>query len=697
MKVSITLCASFVMLLSSTVLAGGSDINSIVKGKGYATTYACNTQLKKTAKFCKGMSSYSCWCTNEVAMASMAGCFSMFDRMTPQAVKKLDFLCRLWGGANTTLSYEQFVKSYDYYLENAKYPSEIPGFNKLAITKVPLKLNVTEAKLYDQSATQLGNMYDHSLWYGAGLLGYWAIVLVVGALVNWSYVIFPMMFKNSHGPFSNWFRRNFVLAPTFSKSNAASYSFLNFKVASGLVPLRWESIVVLVFVLITVALSAAGIRVIKNDPLFSKEFAISHYVADRTGILLMYLVPLMFLFAGRNNFLQWITRWHYDTFIMFHRWISRIAFLLIVAHAGAYSYFFDTRYAMNMEENYLIWGTVATVLGGLLLLQGMLFLRRNAYEWFHFFHIVLAVFFLVGAWIHLDYPGFAVFAYPCAAVWAFDWFARIIRCCSFGFPKAKLTLVANDLIRVEAKRPSWWKASAGAHTFIYFLTPAGCFQSHPFSIINSPHDPTMIVALIKVKSGLTKSIYKKLLSRGNLMSMRITVEGPYGHGSSVAMHDHVTYVASGVGIPGIYAELYDVACKTRFTDRKLNLFWITNDMSYVLALTEELAKLKEFPNVTTTIFVTKRSSKSTITEKQEEYKDNSETSLLLSQDANFSIIYDRPDIDQLVRSEISQANKAVAFVSCSSPVISDLLRKSVQNNLETGKRVDYFDQLQVWA
>lgn len=698
MKVSVPLWASMMMLMASTTVFASGSANDIVKGKGYATTYACNTQLKKAGKFCKGISTYSCWCSNEVAMASMAGCFNLFDRMTPEAVTKLDFLCRLWGGVNTTLTYDQFVKSYDYYLENAKFPSEIPGYNKLVITKIPLKVNVTAAKFYDQGATKLGNMYDDSLWYGAGLLGYWAAILMLATLVNWSYIIFPRMFKGFNGSISNWFRRHFVLASTFGQRNSTAYSFMNVKFASGLVPLRWESLVLLVFVILTAGFSGAGVHAIKNDPLFSKEFAISHYVADRTGTILMYLVPLMILFAGRNNFLQWMTGWHYDTFIMFHRWISRVAFLLIVAHAGAYSYFFDNRYAMNMEENYMIWGAVSTVAGGLLLLQGMLYLRRNAYEWFHFIHIVLAVVFIMGAWIHIDYPGYGAFAYPCVAIWGCDWVVRIVRCIGFGFPKAKMSIVADDLIKVEVKAPCWWRAtaSAGSHAFIYFLTPVAFMQSHPLSTMVSPHDPSNIVMYVKVKSGLTKTIYKKLLNNGNSMVMRVTLEGPYGHGASIAMHDTVAFIASGVGIPGIYAELYDAACKSRFADRKLNLYWIINNTGYIQALNEELDKLKEFSNVSITVYVTSGRSKA-INEKVNDDKDDSEISLEFSMNSSYAIMYDRPDIGAIVRREITQCNKAVAFVSCSNHGMSDLLRKSIQTSLETGKRVDYFDELQVWA
>lgn len=38
---------------------------------------------------------------------------------------------------------------------------------------------------------------------------------------------------------------------------------------------------------------------------------LARYVADRTGIMSFYNLPLLWLLAGRNDFLLWITGWSY--------------------------------------------------------------------------------------------------------------------------------------------------------------------------------------------------------------------------------------------------------------------------------------------------------------------------------------------------------------------------------------------------
>lgn len=49
-------------------------------------------------------------------------------------------------------------------------------------------------------------------------------------------------------------------------------------------------------------------------------------------------MPLVWLFASRNNILLWVTGWSFATFNRFHRWVARVAVAQIVAHAVAYTY-----------------------------------------------------------------------------------------------------------------------------------------------------------------------------------------------------------------------------------------------------------------------------------------------------------------------------------------------------------------------
>lgn len=100
---------------------------------------------------------------------------------------------------------------------------------------------------------------------------------------------------------------------------------------------------------------------------------------QRSGIMGTILIPLLVLFTGRNNILLWLTGWSYATNITYHKWVSRISFLLILLHSITYTAYFVERnaYKRFMKENYAIWGTVGTVTIELLVFQAILHFRRK--------------------------------------------------------------------------------------------------------------------------------------------------------------------------------------------------------------------------------------------------------------------------------------------------------------------------------
>lgn len=60
------------------------------------------------------------------------------------------------------------------------------------------------------------------------------------------------------------------------------------------------------------------------------------YVADRTGILSFANLPLLWIFAGRNNIFLWATGWSFATFNIFHRHVAVISVVQAVVHTVLY-------------------------------------------------------------------------------------------------------------------------------------------------------------------------------------------------------------------------------------------------------------------------------------------------------------------------------------------------------------------------
>ena len=60
-------------------------------------------------------------------------------------------------------------------------------------------------------------------------------------------------------------------------------------------------------------------------------------VTDRAGILAVANMPILWVFAGRNDVLLWLTGWNFATFNSFHRWISRVVTVQVIVHSIGYT------------------------------------------------------------------------------------------------------------------------------------------------------------------------------------------------------------------------------------------------------------------------------------------------------------------------------------------------------------------------
>lgn len=613
---------------------------------------------------------------------------------------------------NTTLTIEDMQTSYQYFTENVVLTSSIANFNKSIPIEVPVKDNVTKTKLYhDAYVMFLGNL-DHSLYYGAGILGYWGLIFLVAIIANWLVVLFPKLRTAFNGTYSKAWRKYVTLPALVRKKKLDHQKCLG--LFDLLVPSRLESIIVFVFFWLTFACCTAEIHYVANDPIYPRASnAIMRYVADRTGIVCTICLPLLILIGGRNNFLQWLTRWKFSTFIMYHRWVARVIVLLAFLHSVLYTAIYVRRgtYAEEAREEFFIFGIIATAAGGLICFQGLLYLRRRWYESFLIIHIILAACFVMGAWVHVDDFGYMWFMYACVAVWCFDRFVRIVRMLWFGFPSAQITLIGNDTLRVVVPKPSHWPSIPGGHAWLYFGHSWYFWQSHPFTFLDSSSEENSIVFLIKVKTGATLYICKKLARLpGKSMRMRVSVEGPYGEPCPVRSHSSAVFLAGGNGIPGIYLEVFDLA-RHSTSHQALKLYWIVRESASIAWMFQELEALRS-TKIETIIYVTRPDdgcdnevyemiSRALEQSSSEEKEDKMSGCLLDALRGHFPHVEfrsGRPGVEEIVQAEVEECNNSVAFVSCGHPAMVDDLRYAVLQSIDkTEKRVDFYEQLQVWA
>lgn len=661
--------------------------------------FSCHSHISRI-HFCSGSEQSEnrsfeyCVCTNKNAFSTMAYCYS---EAYPSQLNGFMTNCNQEFQTNWTES--SLEEALSYYRTSAK-----DAVN--SSVDYPLRLLKQEIFTYSASYDQFLGNYNHSIKYGIYLVEFWIAILCMAAIGNWTKILFPRLTRKITGDLFGTFRRHVSLPAAFGSFRTKEYAVL--PGISMLVPTRAESAIIVVFSLLTLHLMTTRIATVENDPLFPiKSHALLRYYAVRLGILASYIVPFLVLFAGRNNILQWFTRWEYSTFVMFHRWVSRIAVILFTIHGICYAILQSLKLKIRA---YVWWGIASEYAGVLTCIQGILELRRKWYEAFLVLHIVLALAFVVGACLHVKDLYFLSFYYCSACLWMLDRGIRLQRIFTFGFPLAQVELFEDLTLKVIVPKPTLFEAEGGGHCFVHFLQWRCFWQSHPFTytVVND-----QIVFYIKVKDGVTNRLRQFLENNPEkTASIRVAVEGSYGEATAAFRYDTSVFIAGGSGIPGIYSELMEAGkhkcLGTPTSHRKVVLVWIVRDYGATLWFYDELKAL-ENTGIETWIYVTRptRSLVSRVDDKLAllhntyTHYHSTDADPVKSLKHNLSHIHfveGRPNIAKLVRNSGRESYGSTAYVACGHPMMVDEVRQEVVLYLrEAKRRIDYFEQLQVWA
>lgn len=617
---------------------------------------------------------YECLCNDKVALSSTAWCF---DTGYPSQVDDFIKICNQ--KSSNKLTYEGFEKALSYYHE---FASNISREDPIHPPLIASQLIYTYRDSYDQF---LGN-YTRSVGYGIPIMLFWTSLFLLAAASNWTKALFPRIVTWFTGPISNGWRKSVTLPALTNNSKTEAVN--SFGIFHYLQPTRAETSILVVFVVLVSYLSVCEIHSVPNDPIFdTSTIALIRYYSVRTGILATYLTPLLILFAGRNNILLGFTGWDYSTFMTFHRWISRLMALLVAVHSMGYGIILHQHKTIPMA--YIFYGAAGTYACIALIVQALLILRRKFYEMFLFIHIVLAAIFLGTAWMHVKDLNFLWFYHFAVWVWISDRALRIHRLVSFGFPQAKICLFTDSTLKVSVPVPSNFSAIGGGHCFVHFLLPWSFWQSHPFTYTVLDQK---IVFYVKVKDGITCDL-QKLIEKSNsdTIFVKVAVEGSYGEATPALKYDSRVFIAGGNGIPGIYAEAVN-SVKHSTLLSKTKLIWVVRNICSLDWFLEELSQLKGIP-IEVVVYVSNTSQQAT--SKTSLASRNSYYEKVLS---HVTFKLGRPDMSKIVSVSIEESRGSVCFVTCGHPAMVDSLRREVVQLIGAhSKRIDYFEQLQVWA
>ena len=398
-------------------------------------------------------------------------------------------------------------------------------------------------------------------------------------------------------------------------------------------PTRGQAFLIFYLVVINITMTFTGIQSKQPNEFWTSasgsEGEIIRYIADRTGILCLANLPLLILYAGRNNVLLWLTNWSHGTFLLLHRWVAWMLTIQASIHAILYTkqYAAGGYFAEESKAPYWIWGTVAVLCMSILLISSIYPIRQRVYELFLAWHQIMAIFAVVGAYWHImklfgGDQGYINWVYTAIAVWGFERTMRLLRLARNGIKTARVTIIDDDYLRVDIEN-----TSGGGHAYLYFPTLTWrIWENHPFSVASavlpasdehqqlqaSPNKDIEKLGSLGSSSsdsssdqrryqsppkvGLTFLLRTKLgvtAKLGKHTTLPVLVENAYGPHGDLSEYSRLICIAGGVGVTACVPYL-----RAHAGERKL--YWGARSQGVVDAMASTLSGVEQH------VFVGKR-------------------------------------------------------------------------------------------
>lgn len=548
------------------------------------------------------------------------------------------------------------------------------------------KLGTKELKNAAKASYYYSTSETRNKRYGAGLLGFWAgILLLKGANLAFGK-LFPLFTM----------RICHLIPVRFYRGEVAirNSSFLNDAGVS-----RVHALIIAAFSILVILFSFCDLPISFPNYMFlnSRRQMWGNYIGQRTGVLSLYVMPLLLLFAGRNNFLQIATGWPLGPFLLFHKWVARAVVFLLAVHTIAYSIQRSSSgsYSSQWGQAYWTWGIVGFAFACFLFVQGMRYLRARAYDVFVALHIVGVVFFLVGGYLHLaknDEPYGLYFYYASFAVWGLDRAVRFLKILASGVCKVADIRFFDNVLVFVIDRPKHWNLleHPGKYMFIHIWKPSLFWQSHPFTVTVNPDNHNQLKLFCRVHRGATKKVADMVLSEHSSivrvdekpekfgfsgeylvnapsLNLPVLLDGPYGHSFDFLEFDECIFVAGGTGVTAPFSYIQSILHKYPNSNQKLSLFWAvrSGDASETW-FENELRFLRSYPTrVQVNIFCSTKGNKL--------------------------------NIPELFESAIVRSPGPVAVMCCGPSAMCLSTRHAVADAMRnTDKYVDYFEELFNW-
>ncbi|KLT39287.1 hypothetical protein CC85DRAFT_288728 [Cutaneotrichosporon oleaginosum] len=411
-----------------------------------------------------------------------------------------------------------------------------------------------------------------------------------------------------------WYRRHIGTPAMMGYSHVQPWGILS-------IPTRLQAIMIFIYVALNVGMGCYGYETFANNMFWpgAESIQLARYLGDRTGIMSFYNMVLLWLLAGRNDVVIWLTGWSFQSLNLFHRWTARVAVVQAFVHSCAYIWLRWGAFWAFMPERYWWSGVCAMAAMGLLIPLSVLPLRQYAYELFLVLHIGLSVATLALLYLHTEMFGYDPWVWLCMGIWAFDRLLRVVRVAVLSFKTlgqrnavGAITATNPGLMRVRVDTSVPINPAPGDYYFLYSPRSLSPWENHPFTLASwekAPGGGTTLHFLIAPMEGWTRRLRRRLEAVATLAAdseaapllaapgtsslpparLRVLLEGPYGHRCDLEPFEHVLLLAGGSGIAAILPYVFALS-RENSAKKRISIVWTVRNAAYAAdVLAHELA------------------------------------------------------------------------------------------------------------
>lgn len=424
--------------------------------------------------------------------------------------------------------------------------------------------------------------------------------------------------------------------------------------------------------------------------------------------LASYNVCLVTVLSLKNTPLAFLTSYSYERLNILHQASGYATVLFTVIHGITYI----VVEASNGKVSEL--GKMSNVMGEvagvamLVMTASALLLRKLRYEIFYSLHIIMFILIIVGMGFHRPINSINVWTFACFAggAWILDRMLRFVKIALLNFlgNSAKVVSLPHGGLRITlAKTPLL--AVPGSHLFLW-IPGVRALETHPFTIVGT--NPTELV--VSAQDGFTRSLYNKAVASQGQLTLRASVDGPYGTLPAFTDFSHIILVAGGTGASFTFGAVNNMIAKSRktgITMPRIHFVWVIRDAEYLEWFGTHLESLRECENVKIEVYVTRQSgttsSSSTLSVSSAAEKTNIHvqatdleksgfTSEVSSQNeksvVGVSMRYGRPDLKALIpviETGMNATNASTLVAACGPKGMMNDVRKCVADEVAAGR------------